>query len=175
MLIPTKVTLLAALLTAVRIRLSSQYTSWNGDMALGRKVRMHDLSSTYYCHVHWVYKCDRKMSRLIASDLQETILWKQKRRSNFIPRSSVTMAQYFNQQPQGAKNRIENVAIVGVRDIQVQQSSHNVLTLSTGRRSSRIIHHSCSAGHRQAQPHRHHPRREQFDSARRRHQAQRRL
>jgi hypothetical protein len=27
------------------------------------------------------------------------------------------MAQYFNQQPQGSKNRIENVAIVGVRDI----------------------------------------------------------
>jgi hypothetical protein len=30
------------------------------------------------------------------------------------------MAQYFNQQPEGSKNRIENVAIVGVCDIQLQ-------------------------------------------------------
>lgn len=30
------------------------------------------------------------------------------------------MAQYFNQQPQGSKNRIEKVAIVGVGGIVLQ-------------------------------------------------------
>lgn len=97
-------------------RRRSQHISWNGAMALRRKVRMHQFTGTCFKIVrigrinatgrHWNWSNYSFTESFLGATQIKTH-----------KKAVVTMAQYFNQQPQGSKNRIENVAIVGVRDI----------------------------------------------------------
>lgn len=62
----------------------------------------------FIIHLYYTYTC-------INQYPQQQLIAKQ-RQHDLTP----SMAKYFNQQPEGSKNRIENVAVVGVRRI-----SHN--------------------------------------------------